>query len=160
MQRKASHSAIERRRRERINDKIMQLKSLVPSCADKPTMHKLAVLEDGIAFILQMREYIAAVSGGVLPEQFVAVPCADAGAGSLDGDDGDDMADGADGDADMGAMDALAAAALRSAPAPMRALPALPPSPSPSASELLDGARSQPAHSPRPVIMALDSILS
>ncbi|CAG8558829.1 8563_t:CDS:2 [Ambispora gerdemannii] len=39
--RKVSHSAIERRRRERINDKIMQLKELIPICADQDHLHKL-----------------------------------------------------------------------------------------------------------------------
>ncbi|TPX62879.1 hypothetical protein PhCBS80983_g00148 [Powellomyces hirtus] len=49
--RKVSHSAIERRRRERINDKIMQLKSLVPSCANQENLHKLSILQNAIEYI-------------------------------------------------------------------------------------------------------------
>lgn len=49
--RKVSHSAIERRRRERINDKILQLKQLVPSCADQDHLHKLSILQSAIEYI-------------------------------------------------------------------------------------------------------------
>jgi hypothetical protein len=49
--RKVSHSAIERRRRERINDKIMQLKELIPSCADQDHLHKLNILQSAIEYI-------------------------------------------------------------------------------------------------------------
>ncbi|RUS14824.1 hypothetical protein BC938DRAFT_477195 [Jimgerdemannia flammicorona] len=49
--RKVSHSAIERRRRERINDKILQLKQLVPSCADQDQLHKLSILQSAIEYI-------------------------------------------------------------------------------------------------------------
>ncbi|CAI2173894.1 10657_t:CDS:2 [Funneliformis geosporum] len=49
--RKVSHSAIERRRREKINDKIMQLKELIPSCADQDHLHKLSILQSAIEYI-------------------------------------------------------------------------------------------------------------
>ncbi|KAK9763189.1 Sterol regulatory element-binding protein 2 [Basidiobolus ranarum] len=52
--RKVSHSAIERRRRERINDKIFQLKTLVPSCANQVNLHKLSILESAIEYIHEL----------------------------------------------------------------------------------------------------------
>ncbi|EGF77350.1 hypothetical protein BATDEDRAFT_91690 [Batrachochytrium dendrobatidis JAM81] len=48
--RKATHSAIERRRRERTNDKIAQLKDMLPSCAGRSGLHKLTILEEGIQY--------------------------------------------------------------------------------------------------------------
>nr|CAG8441429.1 8960_t:CDS:2 [Entrophospora candida] len=51
MARKASHSQIERRRRERINDKIMQLRELIPGCSEQENMHKLSVLQNAIESI-------------------------------------------------------------------------------------------------------------
>ena len=56
--RKVSHSVIERRRRERINDKLLQLKQLVPSCASCNNLHKLAVLEETIAYIHQLHSML------------------------------------------------------------------------------------------------------
>ncbi|KAK9729758.1 hypothetical protein K7432_000006 [Basidiobolus ranarum] len=55
MLRKVSHSAIERRRRERINDKIFQLKTLVPSCANQVNLHKLSILESAIDYIQELQ---------------------------------------------------------------------------------------------------------
>ncbi|CAG8777760.1 6782_t:CDS:1, partial [Acaulospora morrowiae] len=57
--RKVSHSAIERRRRERINDKIMQLKELIPSCADQDHLHKLSILQSAIEYIQYLQGIIA-----------------------------------------------------------------------------------------------------
>ncbi|CAJ0927219.1 14040_t:CDS:2 [Entrophospora sp. SA101] len=57
MARKASHSQIERRRRERINDKIMQLRELIPGCSEQENMHKLSVLQNAIEYI----EYLQAI---------------------------------------------------------------------------------------------------
>ncbi|CAG8794104.1 21469_t:CDS:2, partial [Racocetra persica] len=56
--RKVSHSAIERRRRERINDKIMQLKELIPSCADQDHLHKLSILQSSIEYIQYLQELV------------------------------------------------------------------------------------------------------
>ncbi|CEG73082.1 hypothetical protein RMATCC62417_08528 [Rhizopus microsporus] len=58
--RRLSHSAIEKRRRERMNDKIERLKSLIPSCNSPfPTtvqqpIHKLSVLQAAIDYINQL----------------------------------------------------------------------------------------------------------
>ncbi|KAF9407065.1 hypothetical protein BGZ94_002836 [Podila epigama] len=56
--RKVSHSAIERRRRERINDKILQLKHLVPSCIDEDHLHKLSILQSTIEYIQHLKAYL------------------------------------------------------------------------------------------------------
>ncbi|KAI8328291.1 hypothetical protein BD560DRAFT_417380 [Blakeslea trispora] len=53
--RKMSHSAIERRRRERINDKILQLKELIPSCADRHNLHKMTILQSAIDYIVYLK---------------------------------------------------------------------------------------------------------
>ncbi|CAG8661492.1 16036_t:CDS:2 [Funneliformis caledonium] len=58
MARKVSHSAIERRRREKINDKIMQLKDLIPSCADQDHLHKLSILQSAIEYIQYLQECV------------------------------------------------------------------------------------------------------
>ncbi|CAO3609066.1 unnamed protein product [Mucor fragilis] len=57
--RKVSHSAIERRRRERINDKILQLKDLIPSCADRDNLHKMTILQSAIDYITYLKKVIA-----------------------------------------------------------------------------------------------------
>ncbi|CAB4484314.1 HLH-domain-containing protein [Rhizophagus irregularis] len=57
--RKVSHSAIERRRRERINDKILQLKELIPSCADQDHLHKLSILQSAIEYIQYLQGCVA-----------------------------------------------------------------------------------------------------
>ncbi|KAJ3175606.1 hypothetical protein HDU87_006103 [Geranomyces variabilis] len=62
--RKVSHSAIERRRRERINDKIMQMKSLVPACANQDSLHKLRILEEAIQYIHILKGELAEARGG------------------------------------------------------------------------------------------------
>jgi hypothetical protein len=56
--RKVSHSAIERRRRERINDKIIQLKDLIPSCADRENLHKMTILQSAIDYITYLKKVI------------------------------------------------------------------------------------------------------
>lgn len=56
--RKVSHSAIERRRRERINDKILQLKHLVPSCVDEDHLHKLSILQSTIEYIQHLKRFL------------------------------------------------------------------------------------------------------
>ncbi|ORZ13374.1 hypothetical protein BCR41DRAFT_371506 [Lobosporangium transversale] len=58
MMRKVSHSAIERRRRERINDKILQLKCLVPACVDEDHLHKLSILQSTIEYIQYLKSVI------------------------------------------------------------------------------------------------------
>ncbi|KAF9352016.1 hypothetical protein BGX34_000229, partial [Mortierella sp. NVP85] len=58
MMRKVSHSAIERRRRERINDKILQLKHLVPACVDEDHLHKLSILQSTIEYIQYLKSVI------------------------------------------------------------------------------------------------------
>lgn len=56
--RKISHSAIERRRRERINDKIVQLKDLIPSCADRDNLHKMTILQSAIEYITYLKNVV------------------------------------------------------------------------------------------------------
>ena len=56
LKRKTSHSIIERRRRDRINDKIMVLKTIVPGL--ERNLPKLAVLEGTIDYIMQLQEQI------------------------------------------------------------------------------------------------------
>ncbi|GAN01579.1 hypothetical protein MAM1_0009c01012 [Mucor ambiguus] len=56
--RKVSHSAIERRRRERINDKILQLKDLIPSCSDRENLHKMTILQSAIDYITYLKKVI------------------------------------------------------------------------------------------------------
>ncbi|KAI8334974.1 Myc-type, basic helix-loop-helix domain-containing protein [Chlamydoabsidia padenii] len=56
--RKVSHSAIERRRRERINDKIMQLKQLIPTCAKQDHLHKMSILQSAIDYITFLKEIV------------------------------------------------------------------------------------------------------
>ncbi|RKO84441.1 hypothetical protein BDK51DRAFT_47560 [Blyttiomyces helicus] len=63
--RKVSHSAIERRRRERINDKIMQLKTLVPACAAQENIHKLSILQGAIEYIRVLQDELAVARGEV-----------------------------------------------------------------------------------------------
>ncbi|KAF9164061.1 hypothetical protein DFQ26_001848 [Actinomortierella ambigua] len=58
MMRKVSHSAIERRRRERINDKILQLKHLVPACVDEDHLHKLSILQSTIEYVQYLKSCV------------------------------------------------------------------------------------------------------
>ncbi|KAG0211957.1 hypothetical protein BGX28_007039 [Mortierella sp. GBA30] len=60
LMRKVSHSAIERRRRERINDKILQLKHLVPACVDEDHLHKLSILQSTIEYIHHLKAILPA----------------------------------------------------------------------------------------------------
>ncbi|ORX95754.1 HLH-domain-containing protein [Basidiobolus meristosporus CBS 931.73] len=64
MLRKVSHSAIERRRRERINDKIFQLKTLIPSCANQVNLHKLSILESAIDYIQELQSRLSEAGDG------------------------------------------------------------------------------------------------
>ncbi|RCH82375.1 hypothetical protein CU098_006061 [Rhizopus stolonifer] len=56
--RKISHSAIERRRRERINDKIFQLKQLIPSCVEQDNLHKMSILQSAIDYITYLKDVV------------------------------------------------------------------------------------------------------
>jgi hypothetical protein len=56
--RKVSHSAIERRRRERINDKIFQLKQLIPSCVEQDNLHKMSILQSAIDYITYLKDIV------------------------------------------------------------------------------------------------------
>ncbi|KAJ3101584.1 hypothetical protein HDU97_001263 [Phlyctochytrium planicorne] len=71
-QRRVSHSAIERRRREKINERFTQLRTLIPTCAHRDDLHKLSVLEHAIDHINHLKSVIenktgssAVVTGGV-----------------------------------------------------------------------------------------------
>ncbi|KAI9025208.1 hypothetical protein CLU79DRAFT_744563 [Phycomyces nitens] len=61
--RKVSHSAIERRRRERINDKILQLKELIPSCAEQDQLHKMSILQSAIDYIAYLKDIVETIDG-------------------------------------------------------------------------------------------------
>lgn len=61
--RKISHSAIERRRREKINDKIFQLKELIPSCSDRDNLHKMTILQSAIEYIKYLKEVVEDLEG-------------------------------------------------------------------------------------------------
>ncbi|KAI9095197.1 hypothetical protein DFS34DRAFT_626969 [Phlyctochytrium arcticum] len=76
MLRKVSHSAIERRRRERINDKIMQLKGLVPACADQENLHKLSILQNAIEYIRVLKDELETTKAASVspPSQPAAAP--------------------------------------------------------------------------------------
>ena len=62
--RRLSHSAVEKRRREKMNDKIDRLKTLIPSCkAQFPTsvqqpIHKLSVLQAAIDYIQELHDQL------------------------------------------------------------------------------------------------------
>lgn len=62
--RRSSHSAVEKRRRERMNDKIERLKDLIPSCnsffptAVQQPIHKLSVLQASIDYIGQLHHQL------------------------------------------------------------------------------------------------------
>ncbi|KAJ3203330.1 hypothetical protein HDU67_010245, partial [Dinochytrium kinnereticum] len=63
-QRRVSHSRIERRRREKINLRFAQLRRLIPACAQREDLHKLAVLENAIEHILFLRGALGGGGGG------------------------------------------------------------------------------------------------
>ncbi|KAK4510697.1 uncharacterized protein ATC70_005130 [Mucor velutinosus] len=64
--RRLSHSAVEKRRREKMNDKIERLKTLIPSCKSQfPTtvqqpIHKLSVLQAAIDYIQELHDQLEA----------------------------------------------------------------------------------------------------
>ncbi|KAJ3093665.1 hypothetical protein HDU97_009268 [Phlyctochytrium planicorne] len=94
-QRKVSHSAIERRRRERINDKIMQLKQLVPSCADRENLHKLSILQNAIEYIHKLQAMLGIDSAAT-------TNASDAGAGGVAKIEEDEDGDESGGDVVVG----------------------------------------------------------
>ncbi|KAJ3300555.1 hypothetical protein HDU76_006064, partial [Blyttiomyces sp. JEL0837] len=61
--RKRSHSAIEKRRRDRMNVLLSQLQSMVPSCARKAQLHKLDVLESAIQHIFELKKLVGVADG-------------------------------------------------------------------------------------------------
>ncbi|SAM01726.1 hypothetical protein [Absidia glauca] len=76
--RRLSHSAIENRRRERINDKIDQLKHLIPSCwstqllppaSMHQPLHKLSVLQAAIEYIHQLHTELLEQKASSLQQQ-------------------------------------------------------------------------------------------
>lgn len=62
--RRSSHSAVEKRRRERMNDKIERLKELLPACnpffstSVQQPIHKLSVLQASIDYIGQLHHQL------------------------------------------------------------------------------------------------------
>ncbi|KAH9266499.1 hypothetical protein BASA84_001108 [Batrachochytrium salamandrivorans] len=53
--------------RERINDKIAQLKTLLPSCANKSGLHKLTIIEEGIHYIRQLEQHLVLLQSQAQP---------------------------------------------------------------------------------------------
>lgn len=83
------HSSIEKRRRERINDKIQQLKEMVPACnpySEKnpiagpslyQPLHKLTILQAAIEYIEEMHQKLldaAAAASSSSPDSAAATP--------------------------------------------------------------------------------------
>ncbi|KAI9280074.1 Myc-type, basic helix-loop-helix domain-containing protein [Sporodiniella umbellata] len=66
--RKVSHSAIEKRRRERMNEKIVQLKALVPLCAEQENLHKISVLQGAIDYILYLKDMVQELDASALKQ--------------------------------------------------------------------------------------------
>ncbi|KAI9203312.1 uncharacterized protein BJ171DRAFT_624338 [Polychytrium aggregatum] len=60
--RKITHTAIEKKRRERINQKILELRTLVPSCASQESIQKVSVLEKTVEYIRDLQLRLAALS--------------------------------------------------------------------------------------------------
>ncbi|CAG8522376.1 3521_t:CDS:1 [Ambispora leptoticha] len=56
LERKIAHSAVERRRHEKINGKIVQLQKLVPSCVDQLQIH---ILQGAIVYICYLEGLLA-----------------------------------------------------------------------------------------------------
>ncbi|KAJ3121825.1 hypothetical protein HK098_003339 [Nowakowskiella sp. JEL0407] len=81
IQRKISHSAIERRRRERINDKIDQIRALIPACANRDGLHKLSVLQYAIDYIQQIQRVLEKNEGQQQPPSSSPVDFASGGTG-------------------------------------------------------------------------------
>ncbi|KAI9360371.1 hypothetical protein DFJ73DRAFT_757307 [Zopfochytrium polystomum] len=59
LHRKKAHSAIEKRRRDKLNLLLAELQRLVPACAGRGQMHKLDVLEDTIDHVLELETRLA-----------------------------------------------------------------------------------------------------
>eukprot|EP01136_Pigoraptor_vietnamica_P015739 Opistho-1_new@4483 len=59
--RKVSHSVVERRRRDKINEKICELKSMVPTCVGHDNLQKVIVLERVVEYIDAISEENAAL---------------------------------------------------------------------------------------------------
>ncbi|KAI9199552.1 Myc-type, basic helix-loop-helix domain-containing protein [Polychytrium aggregatum] len=60
--RRISHSAIEKRRREKIKDKIGVLRSIVPICSKQHTVNKLSILEHTITYIHYLKDLVVSYS--------------------------------------------------------------------------------------------------
>lgn len=59
--RKLTHSQVERRRRDRINERINALKNLVPTCTGLDNLHKMAILDkvaEHIQFLSKENEMV------------------------------------------------------------------------------------------------------
>jgi hypothetical protein len=66
--RKLTHSNIERKRRDRINEKIIRLRDAVPIIRGQDGMHKVAILEKAAEYIESLQKELAvrACCGGGL----------------------------------------------------------------------------------------------
>ncbi|KAJ1559307.1 hypothetical protein HK096_000987 [Nowakowskiella sp. JEL0078] len=71
--RKAAHSALERQRRERMNNKIQKLRSLLPNTAQTQNMSKLDILQYSIDYINELQNQIRK-SGQRLPDMKFSQP--------------------------------------------------------------------------------------
>lgn len=69
--RKVSHSAIERRRREKINDKILQLRDLIPACSERENLHKMTILQSAIDYIVYLKTTIEDLESDKKTEKFI-----------------------------------------------------------------------------------------
>ncbi|KAI9203315.1 uncharacterized protein BJ171DRAFT_475965 [Polychytrium aggregatum] len=57
--RKAAHTAIERTRREKIRQKVLELRHLVPSCASQENIQKVTILEKTVDYIHELHARLA-----------------------------------------------------------------------------------------------------
>ncbi|KAJ3128739.1 hypothetical protein HK101_005348 [Irineochytrium annulatum] len=62
--RKVSHSAIERRRRERINEVLMKLRDMVPKVRGDEGCNKIDVLGAAVEYIAELEGRVAGLEGG------------------------------------------------------------------------------------------------
>ncbi|KAI8822152.1 uncharacterized protein EV422DRAFT_505648 [Fimicolochytrium jonesii] len=53
--RRVTHSAVEKRRREKLRERLEVLRSVVPSCSTQANLHKINVLDSAIEYICYMR---------------------------------------------------------------------------------------------------------
>ncbi|KAI8894391.1 hypothetical protein BC833DRAFT_652126 [Globomyces pollinis-pini] len=74
--RKISHSVIEKRRREKTNDCLNKLKLLVPACSLQPNQNiqKLTIMELTVTYIYELQQQIKMLKSGPVYESLLLSP--------------------------------------------------------------------------------------